>query len=79
MTGRSLTGVAVITGAASGIGAACCRELAACGARIALLDRGERVHTVAREVDGRAWVVDVADEAAGPRSRPNSVSSPLPK
>ncbi len=39
-------------------------ELAARGARIALLDRDERVHAVAREVDGRAWVVDVADEAA---------------
>jgi NAD(P)-dependent dehydrogenase (short-subunit alcohol dehydrogenase family) len=57
-------GVAVVTGAASGIGAACCRELAARGAPIALLDRDERVHAVAREVNGRAWIVDVADEAA---------------
>ena len=64
MAGGTLTGVAVITGAASGIGAACCRELAARGARIALLDRDERVHAVAREVGGRAWVADVADEAA---------------
>jgi NAD(P)-dependent dehydrogenase (short-subunit alcohol dehydrogenase family) len=59
----SLSGVAVITGGASGIGAACCRELAARGARIALLDRDERVHAVAREVDGRSWLADVADEA----------------
>lgn len=59
-----VSGVAVVTGGASGIGAACCRELAARGARIALLDRDERVHAVAREVNGRAWVVDVADEAA---------------
>jgi NAD(P)-dependent dehydrogenase (short-subunit alcohol dehydrogenase family) len=38
--------------------------LAARGARLALLDRDERVHAVAREVGGRAWLVDVADEAA---------------
>ena len=64
MSGAALSGVAVVTGGASGIGAACCRELAARGARIALLDRDERVHAVAREVNGRAWVVDVADEVA---------------
>src|SRR6185503_17860386 len=28
------------------------------------LDRSERVNTVAREVNGRAWIVDVADETA---------------
>src|SRR6478752_2259938 len=60
----SLSGVAVVTGGASGIGAACCRELAARGAQIVLLDRSERVNTVAREVNGRAWIVDVADETA---------------
>lgn len=49
-----LSGVAVVTGGASGIGAACCRELAARGARIASLDRDERVHAVAREVNGCA-------------------------
>ena len=59
-----LSGVAVITGGASGIGAACCRELAARGARIAVLDRDERGHEIAREVNGLAWVGDVADEAA---------------
>jgi len=64
MSATALSGVAVVTGGASGIGAACCRELAARGARIALLDRDERVHAVAREVNGRAWIVDVADEAA---------------
>lgn len=63
MSVANLSGVAVVTGGASGIGAACCRELAARGARIALLDRDERAHVVAREVSGRAWVVDVADEA----------------
>lgn len=57
-------GVTVVTGGASGIGAACCHELAARGARVALVDRDERVHAVAGEVNGRAWIVDVADEAA---------------
>ena len=64
MSGVALSGVAVVTGGASGIGAACCRELAARGARIVLLDRDERAHGVAHEVNGRAWMVDVADEAA---------------
>jgi len=64
MSSSTLSGVAVITGGASGIGAACCRELAARGARIALIDRDERANAVAREVNGRAWLVDVADEAA---------------
>lgn len=64
MSGATLSGVAVVTGGASGIGAACCRELAARGAKVALLDRDERVHVVAREVNGRAWIVDVGDEAA---------------
>ena len=64
MAAANLSGVAVVTGGASGIGAACCRELAARGAQIALLDRDERVHAVAGEVNGRAWLADVADEAA---------------
>jgi len=64
MTGATLSGVAVVTGGASGIGAACCRELAARGARVALVDRDQSVHSVARETGGRAWIADVADEAA---------------
>jgi NAD(P)-dependent dehydrogenase (short-subunit alcohol dehydrogenase family) len=64
MSAAGEAGLAVVTGGASGIGAACCRELARRGARIALLDRDERVHAVARDVGGRAWIVDVADEAA---------------
>lgn len=57
-------GVAVVTGGASGIGLACCHELAQRGARIALIDRDERAHKVARDLNGRAWLVDVADERA---------------
>jgi NAD(P)-dependent dehydrogenase (short-subunit alcohol dehydrogenase family) len=64
MPATALSGIAVVTGGASGIGAACCRELAARGANIVLMDRDERVHAVAREVGGRAWIADVADEDA---------------
>jgi NAD(P)-dependent dehydrogenase (short-subunit alcohol dehydrogenase family) len=64
MAGTDIKGVAVVTGGASGIGAACCRELAARGATIVALDRDERAHAVAREVGGRGWIADVADETA---------------
>jgi NAD(P)-dependent dehydrogenase (short-subunit alcohol dehydrogenase family) len=64
MSSLPLSGVAVVAGGASGIGAACARELAARGARVALLDRDERVHAVAREVNGRGWLADVADQPA---------------
>lgn len=62
MARTELKGVAVVTGGASGIGAACCRELAARGAKIAVLDRDERAHAVAKEVGGRGWIADVGDE-----------------
>ena len=45
--GSKLFGVAVITGGASGIGLACARELAQCGATIALIDRDERARHLA--------------------------------
>ncbi len=40
--GSNLSGVAVVTGGASGIDLACCRELAQRGATIALVDRRYR-------------------------------------
>lgn len=64
MARGEIRGVAVVTGGASGIGAACCRELAARGARVAVLDRDERAHAIAREVQGQGWIADVADEPA---------------
>lgn len=56
--------IAVVTGGASGIGAACCRELAARGARVVVLDRDlAKARAVAEEVNGHAAVGDVGDEA----------------
>ena len=62
--GSKLFGVAVITGGASGIGLACARELAQCGATIALIDRDERARQIAKELGGRAWIVDISDDVA---------------
>ncbi|WP_369371391.1 3-hydroxybutyrate dehydrogenase [Promicromonospora sp. Populi] len=56
---------AMVTGGASGIGAACARELAARGARVTVADRdGDGAKAVAEEVGGEAWVVDLSDTAA---------------
>lgn len=58
-----LSGVAVVTGGASGIGAACVRVLAARGATIAVLDRDEgKAAPIAREVGGKAYAADVGVE-----------------
>ena len=62
--GSNLSGVAVVTGGASGIGFACCRELAQRGATIALVDRDQRAHDVAKEFGGRTWIVDIANDDA---------------
>jgi 3-hydroxybutyrate dehydrogenase len=64
MAQNDLSGrVAVVTGAASGIGAACARVLSAAGARVVLVDRDERVHQVAADLggSGEALVVDLTD------------------
>lgn len=56
--------IAVVTGGGSGLGAATARQLAAQGARVAILDFDlERAKTVAHELDGIAVQADVSDEA----------------
>jgi 3-hydroxybutyrate dehydrogenase len=52
---------ALITGAASGIGAACARELAGAGAKVLLLDRDDAVTGLADELGGAAIVLDLTD------------------
>lgn len=49
-----LSPVAIVTAAGSGIGAACARELARRGYRVALLARSEGVVSLAEELDGLA-------------------------
>ncbi|MEY2416118.1 MAG: hypothetical protein QOH53_1452 [Ilumatobacteraceae bacterium] len=56
--------VAIVTGGASGMGAATVRRLAAGGANVVIVDRnGDMAQTVAIEVGGTAIVGDVADSS----------------
>lgn len=66
MSDRPFSGkVAAVTGGASGIGAACCRMLAARGARVAVIDRDlSRAEAIATEIGGIAIAHDVATMAA---------------
>ena len=55
--------MALVTGGASGIGAATCRRLAAEGAHVAVTDLNlERAREVAAEVDGEAFELDVRSD-----------------
>jgi NAD(P)-dependent dehydrogenase (short-subunit alcohol dehydrogenase family) len=58
--------LAVVTGAASGIGLAAAKRFAALGMRVCMVDISERVKTAAAEVGSAAvpFVVNVADAAA---------------
>lgn len=56
---------ALITGAASGIGAACARELASRGAHVVVADVDrDGAERVAGELGGEAWTVDLSDTRA---------------
>jgi 3-hydroxybutyrate dehydrogenase len=53
---------AVVTGGASGIGAACARELAARGATVTVADLDDvAAKKIAEEIGGKAWAVDLLD------------------
>ena len=57
---------AIVTGGASGLGAATARRLAAAGARVAVLDLNLKLaETVAAEIGGVAIACDVSDAAHG--------------
>ena len=57
--------IALVTGAASGIGAACARELAARGAQVTVADvDADGAQAVADEIGGKPWAVDLSDVAA---------------
>jgi len=70
MAGRTAGRVAVVTGGAKGIGAACCERLADAGAAVAVTDladdEGSAVVARIEQAAGRAryWHLDVTDEAA---------------
>jgi 3-hydroxybutyrate dehydrogenase len=56
---------ALVTGGASGIGAACARELAARGALVTVADLDDvGAKAVAEEIGGKPWAVDLSDVAA---------------
>lgn len=56
---------ALVTGGASGIGAACARELAARGAQVTVADfDADGAENVAQDIGGKPWVVDLSDVTA---------------
>ncbi|MGJ9405665.1 3-hydroxybutyrate dehydrogenase [Nesterenkonia aurantiaca] len=61
LTGRR----AVVTGGASGIGAACVRAFAAAGAQVTVCDRdGAAAEALATEIGGSSWTVDLSETTA---------------
>ena len=62
--------VALVTGGANGIGAESCRQLAALGLELIVLDRDERaLARIGRELDGRSAVTTVVVDLAQPTAQ----------
>jgi 3-oxoacyl-[acyl-carrier protein] reductase len=59
-----VSAVAIVTGAARGIGLAVAERLSALGYRVLAVDRDEAVHEAARGFEGEGHVLDVTDEPA---------------
>jgi 3-hydroxybutyrate dehydrogenase len=56
---------ALVTGGASGIGAACARELATRGATVTVVDvDGAGANALAQDIGGHAWAADLLDVAS---------------
>lgn len=56
---------ALVTGGASGIGAACARALASGGAMVTVADVDEAgAKSIAEEIGGKSWAVDLSDVSA---------------
>src|SRR5688500_6395621 len=64
--GRVENKIAIVTGAASGIGRGCAKRLAAEGARVVCADKADAT-TVAEEIGGVYRQLDVTDESAWQR------------
>jgi meso-butanediol dehydrogenase / (S,S)-butanediol dehydrogenase / diacetyl reductase len=64
---RLIGRVAIVTGAARGIGAATARRLAAEGAKVLLADRLPEVSSIAAEIGAQAIALDVSARDAGER------------
>lgn len=56
--------VALVTGAASGLGAATAQQLNQAGAKVVLLDRSDAVLTTAEQIGAKGFIADVCDETS---------------
>ncbi len=67
---------AIVTGGASGLGAACARTLAAAGAKVTILDMNEKAAAdMAGELKGIAVLCDVADSASAEAAVKNAAAA----